>query len=95
MTMAISILYTVIVNWVLERPSKLLWTYKEVLQSGNIVRNFRGAVINHFDKYQASGFCTRKSHRLYHLGEDIRQYGNMRMLDGGLYESRHVVFREQ
>lgn len=91
MTNVISVLYIEIVNGVMERSSKLPCAKKKVRQLENVVHNFQALVVSWFGKYQPSGICTEKSHVMGHLGDKIRQYGNMQMQDLDLYDSRRAV----
>lgn len=84
----ISILYIEIVTWVMERPSKLPWTQKQVSQLENVTHNFRGCIASHFGKYQPSGFCTESFHAMCHLRDEIRLCGSITMLEVGLYDNR-------
>lgn len=63
-------------------------------QLENLIHDFQGLLVNHFGKYEPSGFCTEKFHAFCRFGDDVRRYGNVKMRDVGLYENRHVVFNE-
>lgn len=95
MTTAISVIYIDLVNWVLERPDNMLWTESELKKLDEFVHSFQELIVNQYGKYQPSQFCTEKFHALSHLGDDIRKYGDLRMLDVGIYENRHVTFKEE
>lgn len=95
LTTAISVLYIDLVNWVLERPCQKPWTCSEVDKLQKFVHSFQRLVVNHFGEHQPSKFCTEKFHALSHLADDIRRFGDIRMLSVGFYENRHVTFKQE
>lgn len=61
----------------------------------NVFQIFQRAAVNHFGQYQPSGFCSAKFHVVRHFGDEMRQYGSMRILDAGIYENLHDVLQEE
>lgn len=93
-TTGLCLSYTEITKWVLERPSRKPWTDSEVMKLEETLYRFQRHVVNHFGRHQLSNFCTEKFHVLTHLADDIRRYGDARMLYVGLYENRHLMFKD-
>lgn len=79
----------------MEGPLKLPWPHKEVSQLKEVIHGFQGAHVSQFGRYQRSAICINRLHGMCRLGDCIKQCRNMKMLNVGPYENRHVLFKEK
>ena len=89
------VMYIDLVQECFERSNSTSWDEEKISKVEDHISSFQSICVRHFGNHQPSRFNTEKFHMLAHLGDDVRRFGDMTMLHAGLYENRHMGFKEE